>query len=131
MCKTIKQKVKFAAPARVVYELLADSKKHSAFSGAAAKVSRKVGGAFFAYSGYIGGINVDLVPGKRLVQAWRTTSFPAGIFSMAAFTLSATRDGGTEVVLVHRGVPKELISKIEAEWRKFYWAKMKRFLSER
>src|SRR5271165_3368186 len=108
MCKTIKQTVKFSAPPLEVYWLLADSKKHSAFTAHKANISKKIGGKFSAYSGHIKGVNVDLVPGRRIVQAWRTKNFPLGIFSMAAFTLEKTRDGGTELTLIHRGVPKQL-----------------------
>jgi len=129
VCKTIKQKVKFNASSKVIYRLLADSKMHSTFSGHKALISRKVGGAFSAYSGYITGINVDLHPGKRIVQAWRAKDFPTGIFSMTTFNLAATRDGGTELILTHRGVPKELIPGIEKGWREFYWNKMKHYLS--
>ena len=67
--------------------------------------------------------------GKRIVQAWRASDFPPGIFSMAAFVLSPTKDGGTELVLTHRGVPKELIPGIEKGWREYYWDKMKEFIS--
>lgn len=128
MCKTIKQKVKFKAAPKEVYEALTDSKKHSAFSGERAKISKKIGGPFTAYSNYISGVNVDLSPGKRIVQAWRNNKFPEGIYSMAAFTLVGTRDGGTELTLIHRGVPKVLIPGIERGWRKFYWDKMREYL---
>jgi activator of HSP90 ATPase len=131
VCKTIKQKVRFKASAKVIYQLLADSRLHGAFTRHKAVISKKVGGAFSVYSGYITGINVDLLPGKRIVQAWRAKDFPAGIFSMATFNLAATRDGGTELVLTHRGVPKELIPGIEKGWREYYWNKMKHYLSRR
>jgi activator of HSP90 ATPase len=131
VCKTIKQKVTFKASAKVIYQLLADSKLHSTVTGERASISKKVGGAFSAYSGYITGINVDLHPGKRIVQAWRARDFPTGIFSMATFNLAQTRSGGTEVVLTHRGVPKDLIPKIEIGWRDYYWNKMKDYLSRR
>jgi activator of HSP90 ATPase len=129
MCKTIKQKVKFKASSKAVYDLLTDSRMHSAFSGKRAVISKKVGGAFSVNSGNITGINVDLHPGKRIVQAWRARDFPAGIFSMATFNLSPTRDGGTELILTHRGVPKDLIPRIEQDWRESYWNKMKHYLS--
>ncbi len=128
MCKTIKQKVKFKAPPKDIYLLLADSKRHTAFSGEKAVISKKVGGPFSAYSGHITGINVDLLPGKRIVQAWRGSTFPPGIFSMAAFVLNKTSDGGTELVLTHRGVPKELIPNIEKGWKKYYWERIKKYL---
>ncbi len=129
MCKTIKQKVKFKAPTKEIYQLLTDSHKFKAFTGKRASISKNVGGPFSVYSGNISGINVDLVPGKRVVQAWRGSNFPAGIFSMASFNLVAARDGGTELTLIHRGVPKELIPTIEKKWRTDFWDKIKNHLA--
>jgi activator of HSP90 ATPase len=129
MCKTIKQKVKFKAPPETIYDLLADSQKHTAFTGAEAIIDTKAGGKFSTYSGHIQGINVELVPGKRIVQAWREDVFPEGIYSMATFNLNPTPSGGTELILTHRGVPADLIPKVEIEWRENYWAKMKAALT--
>jgi len=131
MCKTIKQKVKFKAAPATVYELLADSKKHSAVTGKKASISRKIGGTFSAAVNRSSGVNVDLVPGKRIVQAWRDARFPEGIFSMAAFTLAATSDGGTELVLTHRGVPKALIPETEQKWRDLYWDRIRAYLARK
>ena len=125
MCKTIKQRVKFKAPPAAVYDLLADSRKHSALTGRKATISRKIGGPFTAAGNDVSGVNVDLVPGRRIVQAWRHRLFPDGIFSMAAVTLTPTADGGTELVLTHRGVPKALIPDTERTWRDEYWSRMK------
>jgi uncharacterized protein YndB with AHSA1/START domain len=130
MCKTIKQKVKFKASPAIVYDLLADSEKLSAVTGRKATISRKVGGTFSTDGSDVSGVNVDLVPGRRIVQAWRHRRFPEGIFSMAAVTLTATADGGTELVLTHRGVPKELIPETEHTWREQYWSRMKTYLAE-
>jgi uncharacterized protein YndB with AHSA1/START domain len=127
MCKTIKQRVKFKAAPDTVYELLADSKKHTAVTGQKASISDKVGGTFSTSGNDVTGINVDLVPGRRIVQAWRHRRFPEGIFSMAAVTLTPTPDGGTELVLTHRGVPKHLIPETEQTWREQYWARMKKY----
>ena len=132
MCKTIKQRVKFKADPATVYDLLADSRKHSALIGKQATISRKIGGAFSIGESDVTGINVDLVPGRRIVQAWRHRRFPEGIFSMAAVTLTSTADGATELVLVHRGVPKHLIPETEQSWREQYWSRIKSHLdSER
>jgi uncharacterized protein YndB with AHSA1/START domain len=130
MCKTIKQRVKFRAAPSTLYELLADSAKHSAITGKQATISRKVGGTFSARGNDVSGINVDLVPGRRIVQAWRHNRFPEGIFSMAAVTLTPTPDGGTELVLTHRGVPKNLIPETETAWREQYWSKIKAYLQD-
>src|SRR5207249_5368783 len=74
------------------------------------------------------GVNVDLVPGRRIVQAWRHRRFHEGVFSMAAVTLTPTPDGGTELVLTHRGVPKDLIPETEQTWREQYWSRIKAYI---
>jgi uncharacterized protein YndB with AHSA1/START domain len=128
MCKTIKQRVKFKAPPDTVYELLASSRKHSAVTGKKAQISTKVGGTFSIDGNEVTGINVDLVPARRIVQAWRHRRFPEGIFSMAAISLTRTPDGGTELVLTHRGVPKDLIPETERAWREEYWSRIKAWI---
>jgi uncharacterized protein YndB with AHSA1/START domain len=125
MCKTIKHKVRFKVPPETIYDLLADSQKRTEVTGRKAFMSDKVGGRFSTDAGQVTGVNVDLVPGRRLVQAWRREDFPEGIYSMAAITLAPTRQGGTELVLTHRGVPKHLLDQIEDYWRHVYWARMK------
>jgi uncharacterized protein YndB with AHSA1/START domain len=125
MCKTIKHKVRFKAPPETIYDLLADARKRTEVTGRKAVMSDKVGGKFSTDAGQVTGVNVDLVPGRRLVQAWRRKDFPEGVYSMAAITLDSTSGGGTELVLTHRGVPKHLLDQIEDYWRKVYWTPMK------
>lgn len=131
MCKTIKQKVKFKAPPPMVYELLVDQKKYSALTGKKAIIGKKIGDRFSVDSGAASGVIVDLLPGKRIVRAWRGKDFPPGIYSMATFVLTPTRDGGTELVLTHRGVPKEIIPQTESNWRDHCWNKMKAYLTKK
>jgi hypothetical protein len=51
-----------------------DSRKHRAFTGAPAKISRKPGGAFSCYGGHLTGVTLETVKGKLIVQAWRAKS---------------------------------------------------------
>jgi uncharacterized protein YndB with AHSA1/START domain len=125
MCKTIKHKVRFDAPPKEIYGLLADSRKRTEVTGRKAVIGKKVGDAFSTDAGKVTGVNVDLVPGRRLVQAWRRNDFPEGVYSMAAITLAPTPKGGTELVLTHRGVPKHLLDDTEDYWRRNYWSRMK------
>ncbi|QDK36394.1 SRPBCC domain-containing protein [Bdellovibrio sp. NC01] len=128
MCKTIKQKIHFKAPPDVIYSLLTDSKKYASLTGKKASIGKSAGAPFSVYGGQATGIIVELVRNKRIVQAWRGHSFPEGIFSMATFNLKPTGKHGTELVLVHRGVPKEMIPSIELGWRKYNWDKIKSYL---
>lgn len=38
--------------------------------------------------------------------------------------------GGTEFVLTHRGVPKDLILETELAWREQYWSRMKAYIAQ-
>jgi len=131
MCKTIKQKVKFEAPPEVIYRLLTESKKYAEVTKKKAIIGRSAGKRFSVYGGQATGIIVELVRNKRIVQAWRGHSFPEGIYSMATFNLKPTPKGGTELILVHRGVPKNSIPFIEQGWRKYNWDPIKKYLSDK
>ena len=102
--KNIQQSVIIKATPREVYEALMDSRKHSRFTGARARMSRKIGGKFTAFGNYIQGINLDLVSNKRIVQAWRGSDWPKGHYSLATFSLEGIK-GGTRLVFTQIGVP--------------------------
>lgn len=105
VCKTIMQKVRFKAePADVYTHLVSDTDE----------VGRR-----FAL-GTATGLVVDLAPGERVVRAWREADYPEGVFSMAAVTLRRITTG-TELTLIHRGVPKGLIPRTEERWRREHW----------
>jgi activator of HSP90 ATPase len=71
------------------------SRKQSAFTGAPAKVSRKVGGKFSCSGGYIGGVNVEIAENKAIVQAWRAKSWAKGTWTLAALDLASAKSGKT------------------------------------
>src|SRR5438132_13496414 len=70
MATSIHQEVTIKATPQRIYRAFMTSKQHEAFTAnGKAKISRKVGGTFSAHDGYVSGINVELKPGKRIVQA--------------------------------------------------------------
>lgn len=130
MGKIIKQNIKFKANPHEVYEVLMDSKKHSAFTGSPAKISREVGDRFSCYDGYIKGENIELVKDKKIVQKWIGSDFPKGDSSIVKFELKETKDGGTELHFTHENVPDKLVQDISDGWKEHYWDKMKDYFGE-
>ena len=124
MSTAIHQEVTFKVKPKVVYSAVMDSKKHTAFTkNGAAKVSKKVGGAFSAHGGYIAGITLDLVENKRIVQAWRAKNWPKGVYSIVSFKIS--KDGsGTKLVFDHTGIPEGKVDHLAEGWKKMYWDRM-------
>lgn len=126
--KTITQKtfVPSTAPGDV-YEAFVKAKTHAAFTGSPATGTARVGGRFTAWDGYISGVHRELVPGRKIVQDWATTNWPAGAApSTVVFTFTAVR-GGTEVKLVHSNVPAEQADSYRQGWVDYYWEPLKKY----
>jgi activator of HSP90 ATPase len=129
MSKDIKQTLIFKASPREVYEALMDSKKHAAFTGGKAKISRQVGGEIMAYDDYITGKNVELVPDKKIVQDWRAVDWPEGYFSRVTFEFTAVPEG-TRLDFTHIDVPEGAEEEFTQGWIDNYWEPMKVFLEK-
>jgi activator of HSP90 ATPase len=126
--KTIRQSVTFKTSPHVVYEMLMDSRKHAKFTGDKARISRKIGEKFTAYAGYINGVNLDLVPNKKIVQSWRGSDWPEGHYSKVTFSLQKTKS--TRLSFRQSGVPEEHYKDIHQGWRDHYWKPMREVLEK-
>ena len=114
-----------------VYETLIDHKKHTEFTGSLATGERKVGGRFTAWDGYISGKNLVLDEGKRIVQEWKTTKWPAGYLpSIVEFSFKA-KGSGTELTMVHSNVPAKQADSYAQGWIDFYWKHMKKYFQRK
>jgi activator of HSP90 ATPase len=115
------------APQRV-FDLLLDAKLFAAFTGMPATIDPNPGGAFSTFGGLIEGRNVEIIAAKRLVQAWRPTSWDAGVYSIVHFELKPN-GAGTMVVLDHTGFPAGDFDHLDSGWRLRYWEPMQRYLA--
>jgi activator of HSP90 ATPase len=124
----IHQKATFDATPAVIYSALMSSKHHAAFTGAPAKIDTTVGGAASAWGGYISAINVELVKGVRIVQAWRGNDWPKGAWSVVRFELSPSGTGQTKLTFSQHGVPEAHAKDIASGWKTRYWALIEKWL---
>src|SRR5665213_4247307 len=97
--KTIIQEIKFKAEPKELYELYMNSKKHSLVTEQKAVLSRKVGGSYSAYDGYIKGKNLALISGKRIVQTWRASNWSKSVMDSIFILTFEKAGGGTEVTM--------------------------------
>lgn len=128
MTPTISQRVRFSASPETLFEMYLDSKKHSASTGAPAKLSRKVGGAWSAHGGAIGGKNLQIIPGKLIVQAWRAGFWKKDELSVLIMRFEKAQ-GGANVEIVHVGVPQHDQKGVRNGWPKYYWKPWKKYLA--
>ncbi|HXI84116.1 MAG TPA: SRPBCC domain-containing protein [Verrucomicrobiae bacterium] len=131
MTREIKHRVTIRATPAKVYAALMDEKKHAQFTDARARIERRVGGTFTCYGTYINGITLELQPGKRIVQAWRSRNWPKGIYTIVTFKLSKAAGGRTTLRFSQMGVPASDYREKNKGWRTHYWVPLKRYLEDR
>jgi activator of HSP90 ATPase len=126
---SLHQEIDYKAAPQRIYEALLSSKDFSAFSGAAAEIDPKVGGAFSMFGGLVVGRNVELLPNQRIVQAWRLTQeFPEGTYSLVKIELKP-KDSGTKLILDHTGFPEGHFDHLDTGWYSHYWEPLRKFLA--
>ncbi len=127
--KNFKQKIKFNASPKKIYDMLMDAKTVAAFTGDKAKISQKVKGKFEIFGGYCTGYNVALDPGKIIIQAWnfKEDGWPENHYSACTFELIKVT-GGCELHFYHEAVPAHKVEDLKKGWKKFYWNPMKKML---
>lgn len=111
----------FSVPGEKLYQAWLDPVHHAAMSyGGDAVIDARVGGTHSTGDGYITGKFVDLVPGKRIVQTWRTTDFPEDQpDSQVELLFGDSKDGGS-FQLVHSGLPEDQVEEYRNGWIEYY-----------
>jgi activator of HSP90 ATPase len=129
MTESIHQEIDIRAPVTEVYSALTDSSRFAHFTGAPAEIENRPGGEISLFNGQISGRNVELEPGRRVVQAWRAGNWPEGVFSIARFELTPSGDN-TKLVFDQAGFPADAREMLEGGWHKMYWEPMNAKLGE-
>lgn len=127
MATDIHQSITFKAKATRLGDILLDSAQFAKVTGMAATIEPLAGGAFSTFGGMIVGRTVELVPGKRIVQAWRVGNWPEGVYSIVRFDLADEGAGGL-LTLTHSGFPEEHRTHLESGWHARYWEPLKTYL---
>jgi len=132
MSTTIHKEIDLNASPRRIYDALLDAKQFSAFSGAPAEIQREAGAAFSCFGGFITGRQIELVPDRRIVQAWRVKIWPDGVYSVVTFELQP-HGSRTRLTMEHKGFPDEMRAHLNGEmpdggWNRQYLEPLQRYL---
>ncbi len=129
--KSIKQTVTFDSTPDKVYQLIMDQKKHAAFTGTKVIMSTKPKGKFSVFDGYIYGNNIELIEGKKIVQAWhfKEDGWPEDHYSICTFTFEKQGDK-TKLTFVQTDVPEHKVDELKEGWKDYYWKAMKEYLKK-
>lgn len=127
---TVLHTVEFDAPVKVIFDLYAIARQHAKVIGAPVVLQRRVGGRFSAWGGSVSGVNVVLESPALITQAWRTSDFPPGNFSILHLALAPAGRGRTRLTLTQHGVPQSLAREIEGNWHACYWDNIRQMLRQ-
>ena len=128
---SIHQEVMINASPAAVYRVLTSSNDFAKMTGGrAASIAKDAGGELSMFGGDISGRIVELVPGKRVVQAWRSQAWPEGIYSIVRFELMP-EGKGTKLVFDQAGYPDGAETMLEGGWHQMYWQPMNAMLAGR
>jgi len=114
-----------------IYETWLDSLGHSEMTGGEATMSDELGAEVSAWDGYISGRNLELIPGERIVQSWRTEEFDDEHEDSIVTIVLTEVDDGTLLTLEHSNVPDEQRSYEEGGWQSNYFEPMVAYFESR
>ncbi|HEX4444555.1 MAG TPA: SRPBCC domain-containing protein [Galbitalea sp.] len=124
MTYDFEQTATIPATPSAIYDAWMSSAEHTAMTGAGARVDPAIGGEFSAWDGYISGTTLELGPGRRIVQTWRTAEFatddPDSIIEVTFEPVPA----GTLLTLAHRNVPSGQRGYEDGGWESNYFEPM-------
>jgi uncharacterized protein YndB with AHSA1/START domain/GNAT superfamily N-acetyltransferase len=125
----IEQERVFPATPAELFRAFADPKLHTAFTGSVATGRVRVGARFSAWDGYITGRTLEVEPGCRLVQEWRTTEWPAGAPPSRLELSFLEHPRGGRVVLRQTDVPRTQARSYADGWSEYYWKPLRAWLA--
>lgn len=128
MSNAIHQEILFKASSERIYTALTDADQFGELTGAPAEINPESGGEFSCFGGMITGQTIELVPNRRLVQAWRVSNWEPGIYSIVKFELEEINETETKLVFDHTGFPDEHREHLDHGWHEKYWSPLKNYL---
>ena len=109
-----------------VYDAWLSSDGHTAMTGGAATSEPRVGARHTAWGGYITGKHLELEPGKRILQSWRTTEFPDHVLDSKLEIRLVAIPKGTRLTLLQSGIPDGQGEMYSDGWQEHYFVPMKK-----
>ena len=98
-------------------------------TGGEAHIDPSVGGDYDAWDGYISGKTLELEPGRRIVQSWRTAEFATDEPDSRIEVVLEPSGTGTLLTIHHFTVPDGQLAYEESGWRENYFEPMRDYFA--
>lgn len=85
----------------------------------------------YAFGGLLYGRTLDTVPGRLIVQAWRSANFRKSDVDSTLILRFMPMGRKGRIVLTHVNVPDHDHRGVTNGWKKYYWRPWRKFLASR
>ena len=131
MTRLVRQSVTLLASARELYAMYLNPRTHKAITGGKVVVSARSGSKFSAFNGMLRGRMLYTVPGRLIVQAWRSSGWKKGDLDSTLILCFTPVGRSGRIDLVHANVPDHDYRGVNDGWKKYYWRPWRKYLSRR
>jgi len=127
----IHQEITFKSAAEELFKALTTTRQFSEVTDAQAEINANLGSPFSCFDGMITGMNIEVLPNKRLVQAWRVSNWEPGIYSIVKFEFEKLSPSETKLTFDQTGFPEEHRDHLDQGWHHKYWEPLKTYMNSR
>lgn len=131
MPKIIRQSVTLPTPAKQLYAMYLKPRVHGAITGAKVVIGARPGSNFSAFGGALRGRMLQTIPGRLIVQSWRSTAFRKSDVDSTLIIRFTPKGRNGRVDLVHINVPDHDYNGVNKGWKNYYWKPWRKYLARR
>ncbi|HKC53421.1 MAG TPA: SRPBCC domain-containing protein [Burkholderiales bacterium] len=131
MPRIVKQSVTLPASSKDLYSMYLNPRAHAALTGGKVAIGARSGSKFSAFGGALSGRMLQTIPGRLIVQAWRSTAFKKSDADSTLILRFTPKGRKGRIDLVHVNVPDHDYHGVNKGWKKYYWKPWRRYLMRR
>ena len=128
MPKPVKQTITLPARAKDLYAMYLSPRKHKAITGGKVVISSQAGSKFSAFGGMLRGRTLYTVPGRLIVQAWRSGGWKKSDLDSTLILRFTPRGRSGRIDLIHANVPDHDYRGVNNGWKYYYWKPWRKYL---
>ena len=132
MLHNIRLAVELDAPPSEIYAMYLDPGSHGTITGSPVEIAASEGAKFYAFGRALSGQILHLVPGKRIVQTWRSNVFrKSDADSIVVLTFLPKGRKRTLLDLQHLNVPAQDYAAVSRGWEEYYFVPWRKYVVDR
>ena len=131
MPRTVTQSVTLPARAKDLYAMYLSPRAHGAITGGKVVIGSQRGSKFRAFGGALSGQLLQAVPGRLIVQAWRSRAFHKSDADSTLILRFTPKGRSGRIDLVHVNVPNHDYHGVNRGWKNYYWKPWRKYLASR